>query len=348
MRRTPNAAEISACLPDRNNRLRRQAHDFVQRAHVLGEVKHSPETVNSFQRSRICAVIVTYNIGEAIHACFHSIFNQVGHVLIVDNGSDESTRKELDKLSGFDGVTLILNPGNEGLAHAFNQAVRWAQGKGFQWILTLDHDSEATPGMVDELLKASATLERQGIRDWGVIGANPFDINIQHFLLFTPLEDEREPVEFEETISAGSLIALRVFEKTGPFNEDLFIYYVDTDFCMRVWRAGFRIYVCPHAVLLHREGTKIRRKFLWIQANYDHYGKLTRYYLTRNAIYMIKKHPISMSDYYGMARRHCKDHAKILLFDRERFSILWYSLRGLIDGLRGKVGPLHSSHSRDT
>ncbi len=315
---------------------------------MLAETQSGSEADETFRRAGTCAVIVTYNIGEAIHPCFHSIFNQVGHVLIVDNGSGESTRRELDKLSVHDKVTLIANPGNEGLAHAFNQAVKWAQCNGFKWILTLDHDSEATPGMVDELLKAAATLDRQGINDVGVIGANPFDVNIQHFLLFTPLDDERQPVAFEETISAGSLISLRVFERVGPFNEDLFMYYVDTEFCMRALRAGFRIYVCPHAVLRHKEGTKMRRKFLWIQANYDHYGKLARYYLMRNAVYMLKKHTMSTSDYYGMARRHLKDHAKILLFDSERFSVLWYSLKGFIDGLRGKVGPLQSPHSGNT
>ncbi len=40
------------------------------------------------------------------------------------------------------------------------------------------------------------------------------------------------------------------------FNEDLFIYFVDIDFCRRLGGAGYGVYVCPEAVLLHREGTK--------------------------------------------------------------------------------------------
>jgi rhamnosyltransferase len=315
---------------------------------VLNEVQLSSETVDSSQRSRICAVIVTYNIGEPIHRCFDSIQRQVGHVLIVDNGSGESTRRELNKIAASDSVTLILNERNEGIAHAFNQAVQWAQGKGFQWILTLDHDSEATPGMVDKLVCAYTTLERQGIKNVGVVGANPFDQNNQHFLQYQPREDGGPPLEDTEAISSGSLLPLRVFDRIGLFNEDLFIYYVDTDFCMRLTRAGFRVYVCPEAVLLHREGTKRRRRFLWIHAQYDHYGKAARYYLTRNTIYMIKRHPVSLGDIYWMVRRNCKDHVKILLFDRERFSTLWFSLKGLMDGLRGRVGPLNSVDSMGT
>jgi len=307
---------------------------------VLDKTEDSPETVHSLQRSVICAVIVTYNIGEAIHSCFRSIFSQVGHVLIMDNGSDESTRRELDKFSLCNEVTLILNSKNEGLAHAFNQAVQWAQGKGFQWILTLDHDSEATPGMVEKLVAAYATLEQQGIRNVGVVGANPFDRNVELFYQHHPRPQGGPPVEDEEVISSGSLIRLSVFDAIGLFNEDLFMYYVDTDFCMRLVRGGLRVYVCPEAILLHREGARRRRKILWLHANYDHYGKVARYYLTRNAIYMMRIHPVSQDDVYWMVRRNLKDHAKILLFDKERFSILWYSLRGLFDGLRGRVGPL--------
>ena len=317
--------------------------ELIWSGFVLEAVKPVLGAVNSSPQNRVCAVIVTYNIGEAIHRCFNSIQDQVTHVLIVDNASGEPTRRELNKLASFDSTTLILNERNEGLAHAFNQAVEWAKGNGFQWILTLDHDSEATPGMVDKLLRACATLEEQGIQDLGLIGANPFDVNAKHFLLFTPQDDSGLPVENEETISSGCLISLRVFDKVERFNEDLFMYYVDTDFCMRVLRAGFRVYICPDAVLMHKEGSKMPRKFLWIHANYDHYGKAARYYLMRNSIYMIKRHPLSIGDYYWMVRRHFKDHMKILLFDKERLSVLGYSLKGLIDGLRGKVGPMSSS-----
>ena len=310
---------------------------------MLGQVQSDPDTADSSQRSRICAAIVTYNIGEGVRRCFDSIQSQVGHVLIVDNASGEPTRRELNRLAASDSVTLILNERNEGLAHAFNQAVQWARGKGFQWILTLDHDSEATPGMVDKLVRAYATLEREGIQNVGVVGANPFDRDTGVFTTgILPRAGESASVEDTDVISSGSLIQLRVFDKIGLFNEDLFIYYVDTDFCMRLTRGGFRVYVCPEAVLLHQEGSRKRRRFLWVRAYYDHYGKTARYYLTRNMIYMMKRHPLSLADVYWMVCRNCKDHVKILLFDEERLSTLWFSLKGLMDGLRGKVGPLNS------
>ena len=316
---------------------------LVWREDVLSEGSPCTEALDSSYRARICAVIVTYNIREAIHRCFDSIQNQVGHVVIVDNGSDEFTRRELNRLAASDSVTTILNERNEGIARAFNQAVQWARGEGFQWILTLDHDSEATPGMVDKLVQAYVTLQRQGIQNVGVVGANPFDQNTQLFIRGYHLrEGGGMPLEEGDVMSSGSLIQSRVFDVIGFFNEDLFVYYVDVDFCLRVGRGGFRVFVCPEAVLLHKEGSKERRKFFWRHAYYDHRGKHAWYYLTRNTIYMMKKHDLSPSYTYPMVRRICKDHVKILLYDKERFSVLWFSLKGLIDAFRGRFGPLNS------
>lgn len=300
------------------------------------------EPIEATHRPRICAAIVTYNIGEALHRCVDAIRDQVDHVLIVDNGSGEPTRRELNRLTGSNSVTEILNECNEGIARAFNQAVEWARRRDFEWILTLDHDSVATPGMVDELLCGYEALLRAGVQNVGILAASPFDQNSQQFLEYPPRKNGGLPLFGGEVISSGSLIRLAVFDKVGLFNEDLFIYFVDVDFCKRLIRAGFDAYICPEAVLLHQEGLKKRHKFLWIDAWYDHYGKAARYYITRNSIYVFRKFPVSLGGVRVLVGRLWKDHVNILLFDNKRFAVLWFSLRGLIDGLRGKVGQLDS------
>ncbi len=309
---------------------------------MVNPAKTEAAPIESPQRSRICAAIVTYNIGEALHRCVDAIKDQVAHVLIVDNGSDEPTRQELNKIAASDSVTLILNERNEGIAHAFNQAVQWARGSGFKWILTLDHDSEATPGMVDELVRGYDALLREEINNVGIMAASPFDQNIQQFLYYPPRENGGLPIHEGEVISSGSLIALAVFDIVGPFNEDLFIYFVDVEFCKRLVRAGFTAYICPEAVFLHQEGVKRRHRFLWIDDWYDHYGKVSRYYITRNTIYMMRKLLLSRSERLVLLRRLWADHVNILLFDKQRLGILWFSFRGLIDGLKGKIGRIDS------
>lgn len=76
---------------------------------MLSKLQADPETVDSPHTARVCAVIITYGIGAAVHRCFDSVASQVGQILIVDNGSDEITRRELEKLAASDSVTLIVN-----------------------------------------------------------------------------------------------------------------------------------------------------------------------------------------------------------------------------------------------
>jgi rhamnosyltransferase len=296
-------------------------------------------------RSQICTVIVTFNIGNAIHRCVDSIQSQVGHVLIVDNGSDERTREELKQLATSASITLILNERNEGVARAYNQAVRWAQPRGFQWILTLDHDSEATPGMIDKLMRGFGALESVGIRNAAIVAANPYDLNIEVYSYSAPRENGGLPLYCPEVISSGSLIWLRVFDIVGSFNENLFVYFVDFEFTRRLFRAGYGAYICPEAVLLHKEGSSRRHRFLGKDTYYDHYGKAARYYISRNTIYLMKKRNLSHTDFRVLLGRLWTDHVNIILFDRERLPILWFSLKGLAHGLLGKVGPLDSGDS---
>jgi rhamnosyltransferase len=205
--------------------LLRPLRNLIWGNELLNPVPTELDPVEFPHRSQICAVVVTYNIGEAVHRCVDSIQSQVGHVLIIDNGSGESTLRALHQLAASNAVTLILNERNEGVARAYNQAVRWARDNGFQWILTLDHDSEATPGMVGKLVLGFGALERVGTRNASIVAANPFDLNLLDYSYCAPRENGGLPVYCPEVISSGSLIWLRIFDVIGLINEYLSIYF---------------------------------------------------------------------------------------------------------------------------
>jgi rhamnosyltransferase len=306
--------------------------------------------VDYLRGASVCAVIVTYNVGETIHQCFNAIHNQVGHVILVDNGSDERTRHELDKLASQDSVTVILNERNEGIARAMNQGVEVARGMGFRWVLTLDHDSKATPDMVDKLLHAYETLSKQGHRDVGIIAANPFDENAGVFLnRIRPGDNGDQPVEADFLLSSGSMIPCSVLGAVGLFDEALFVYFVDSDYCLRLRRAGFRLFLCPGAVLMHREGEKQKRRFLGREMFYERTRKPARYYLTRNRIYFRRKHRLSFYFPYTGAKdfikEFIKDYAKVVLYDEKPLAEIALALRGLFDALRNRYGPLEANDS---
>jgi len=295
-------------------------------------------------KKSVCAVIVTYHIGKELLKCFSSIENQVEEVVIIDNGADEETISVLTSLEKtHDNVTIFYNEVNLGIAAALNIGVRYAIDKGYMWILTLDHDSEATPHMVEKLLDAYLMLSKQHVDNIGIIAANPFDINIQKHLINQKLFDaDCEVVGVERAISSGSLINFSVFKDVGFFNESLFLYYVDDDFCLRCRNKKWKIFVCRSPVLFHEEGTKKIKKFLLKKFCYYNYNSHARYYASRNTIYMLRvyfKHHRYKGCYY-IIRRMFNDTIKIILFDNNKTNMIFYSIKGVFDGIRGKYGKL--------
>ena len=63
----------------------------------------------------------------------------------------------------------------------------------------------------------------------------------------------KEPLEVDWITGAVFFISRERFRETGGFDETFFLYYEDTDLCLRLRRAGYHNYYIPqfHAVHLH-------------------------------------------------------------------------------------------------
>ena len=285
----------------------------------------------------VCAVIVTYNIGTSIRECVDSVRDQVDEIIFVDNASDSVTQVELERLSHEPSTTVIFNSQNNGIATAINQGVKIGLSMGYDWFLTLDHDSQGTAGMVNRLLQTWNTLEAQGF-NVGIVAANPFDRNSQKYYNNYRPEHRSAAIEVPTVLSSGSLINKKAFQVAGFFNEQLFLYYVDDDFCLRLRHKGLRVYLCPSAVLLHREGNKAWRRFLGKNVLYDNYGCEARYYIARNAVYILRElwKCGERRCFWQVASRLVTDTAKVLLFDEKPFQKFPFILKGIRDGVLGK------------
>jgi rhamnosyltransferase len=302
----------------------------------------TPNDEETDYRSAVCAVIVTYNIGFEIHTCVNAIRNQVSEVVIVDNGSDPETRLELEKLSNRSLATVFLNEQNKGIGCALNQGFRYGLKRGYRWFLTLDHDSEATPGMVAKLLDGWRAAEARGVKV-GIVAANPYDKKSHtYYVSGYQSRDTEVVVEVPTVISSGSLIGKTAFEIVGFQNEELFLYYVDDDFCLRLRRAGLGVFLCPPAILLHQEGNRVSRNYLGRKVLYNNYGKEACYYIARNACYMLRKLWKYKEGryFYRVATRLAKDAVKVVLYDEQPIQKLSFTIRGIRDGIRGRYGQL--------
>jgi rhamnosyltransferase len=282
----------------------------------------------------VCAIVVTYRIGPDVVRCFESVREQVQEVVFVDNGGDRETLEALREIeSGHAGVQVFRNPGNVGIAAALNTGVRYALQKQYRWVLTLDHDSEATPGMVGRLIAAYGTLGASPGGKVGIVAAEMVDRNLP-----SPPSQGDELRRVATCISSGSLIAREAFDDVGLFDESLFLYYVDNDFCLRCADHGWGVYICRTAPLLHREGFRQKRSFLGRSFIYRNYGPAARYYMSRNAIAMLKRHWRHGRHSWAVVHRLASDLVTTLLFGRQRWRLMRSMLTGFAHGLVGRYG----------
>lgn len=84
--------------------------------------------------------------------------------------------------------------------------------------------------------------------------------------------DEPFPVDWV----GGMFMLFRIddFKSVGGFDEKYFLYYEDVDLCVRLWRSGRQIVLCPKAQVVHAARRDSRRKLRYM---FWHISSLLRY-----------------------------------------------------------------------
>ncbi len=294
---------------------------------------------------RVACVVVTFEIGRDVLPVLESILPQVDRIFIVDNGSGGETQDALGEIESAhpETVEVVRNAENLGIAAALNIGIRRALDQGHDWVLTLDHDSVAAPDMVANL-----------IRTWAeVAGANPGILSPTHIdgstgrkyrypvfgqLFFRHVTPTDRPLSCSFCIGSGCLITKRVFETVGLFSEEYFVYAVDTEFCRRVLRHGYSIFVSEKATLVHREGGG-RQLDLWIfQFRTPDWSARSLYYIFRNVVHDLRHNKVfSWRVHEGLFLARAA--LTLLLANPPDRETRWAAVRrGISDGIRGRLG----------
>ena len=286
---------------------------------------------------KVAAIIVSYNPDSNLFDSINLLLNQVEKVIIVDNGSKEKYVKYI-KSRNEDKIEIILNKENLGVATALNIGVRKALENGYEWILTMDQDSKASPDMVKKMFNVYNSINREERKDILSIFPNFVDERIQS------IEENSNMNSYEYVdadITSGNLLRKEVFEKVGFFDDSLFIDLVDTDFCMRLNEKGIKMIKIRDAVLYHSLGESKTIKGILGSFNTSNHSALRRYYMTRNRFYIWEKYKGLNSFTLNRDKKlFKKEFVKIILGEKDKVNKIKMVLRGYKDykkGIKGKL-----------
>lgn len=273
---------------------------------------------------RIAGVVVLYNPDTSVLDAVQTYLSQIELLFAVDN-SDTPSPEVVQALSLDPKIVYIANNGNRGIAQALNTGARHAVERGFAYLLTMDQDSYAAPDMIARMLEATAGFDAGRI---GIIAPH-------HEVRGYRLRGDDAPWSFPLTVpTSGSLLNLRAFEDAGPFLEELFIDYVDVEYCLRLHSRGYLIVRVNGALLQHRLGAAAQ---YWIFFP-THHAPLRKYYKTRNRLYVAWKYRREHPGFYFSDKLRClKEIVCVTLFEHEKLEKFKMMVRGWRDYRRGTL-----------
>ncbi len=209
----------------------------------------------------MAVVVLNWNRAEDTAECLTSLRDSTYPrlvTLVVDNGSTDDSVKLL--ANRFPEPTLLQNQTNLGYAEGNNGGIRWALAAGADYVLLLNDDARVDPDAVWGLVKVAEADPHIGIAGpkiyywdqpeavWFAGGVLDWRTGYATHLCDGP----PSPYDTDFVTGCVMLVRARLFEEIGLFDPRFFLYYEDTDLCLRARRAGWRTVVVPAAGAWHK------------------------------------------------------------------------------------------------
>lgn len=308
-------------------------------------------TPNTRGSPRIAAIVVTFNPDvERLRALLTATAPQVDHIYVVDNGAGTAVKPVVAALAA---ATLLVMGENVGIGAAQNAGANAAVAAGSDFVLLLDQDSVPDQSMVQQLLMIYQLLVERGHRIAAVGPRTPsrgepgsfVTVDWFHYRKVKPRGTDRW-VFCDLLIASGMLIPAPVFSIVGPMDESLFIDKVDTEWSIRAACNGYRLAGAPGAILSHSLGERAVRVWWNGWKHLPAHHPFRYYYIVRNCILMCRRPSVTWRWRTADVRQTI---GVILIFGiaaSARSSNLRMIMRGLVDGLLGRTGPLMLDNSR--
>ena len=231
-------------------------------------------------RPELTIVVVSYKVRERLRVCLESLRTQVAdgpcfEVVVVDNDSNDGTIEELP--SAFPEVRFLAMDRNLGFSIACNRGAAIASG---EWILFLNPDTVVYPETLRDVLAFARSKSDAGIVGcrildgdghlqlacrrsiptpwvalWRLTGLSFLFPRSRVFGKYNLAYLEPDGCYPVEAVS-GSFLMIRtaVHRQIEGFDEIFFLYGEDLDLCLRVAKAGWKVWYCGASSIVHHKG----------------------------------------------------------------------------------------------
>tara|TARA_B100002051_G_scaffold266357_1_gene293424 strand:- start:552 stop:1445 length:894 start_codon:yes stop_codon:yes gene_type:complete len=213
----------------------------------------------SISRQNLSVVIVSYISEEVIHKCIESIPKDI-NILVVDNSGNKEFKLSIEEK--YINAKCILSLENLGMGAGNNLGLKHSPT---DFALILNPDVVLENNTIDELIGASKEIESFAV----IAPIVKSDIHMNYKLLDENKKNENSISPFKVKSVDGFAMLLNVkkinqiydFKNFKFFDENIFLYLENDDFCKRLVENNEQIYVVPKSKINHLGGKAVSQKF---------------------------------------------------------------------------------------
>ncbi len=215
----------------------------------------------------ISLIIVNYNGKEFLKKCLLTLLKTNYHnyeIIVVDNASEDGSLEELENNFGSNpNVKIVKNNKNVGHSEGCNIGAKLSNGR---YLVFLDSDIEFnSANWLSELVKVMENDKTIGLAQAKIVLSEDTSrldcvcAAIDALGTWAPNfgSKGRKLKKNFEIMAASSgccIIRKEIFNNSGGFDNDYFIYDDDTDLSIRIRIMGYRVFFIPSSEVIHRSG----------------------------------------------------------------------------------------------
>lgn len=295
---------------------------------------------------RIAGVSMTYNDGYKLKewiSHYQNYKEQLEIFVIVDNGSDESYKKELKE--SFPEAIIIERATNGGCTAAYNDGIRYVlENTDIEAIAIIGNDIKTTPGCLPAMYNYLYSEKELGIVSAAILYKDSSIIdNYGHVVrgfkvtncnIGEDISSLKELKKHTDLVSGGFTMAKREFYlNTGLQDEALFMYCDELDTMLKAKAHNYNMGVIGNEYVWHWHIN---------QSTINKRSSASRYLISRNRVYLAKKNKL----YFEVLRNTIVGLIKCPIafyfrYFRERdagyLTDAKYSIIGVFHGLIGEM-----------
>ena len=257
---------------------------------------------------KVYIILLNYNGWKDTVECVKSLAVIKGtdtHIVVVDNCSTDDSVERL-KTELADEVTLLLADENNGFSAGNNIGIRYALKNQADYVLLLNNDTVTDQDFLTPLVEFASRTPDCGCissriyyyyeknKIWYDGGAfHPYNCRAEHYRF----DEDGSTVTgiHEATFISGCcmLIPATVIRKIGLMDERYFLYVEDTEYSLRIQKAGYKLYWDADHHFYHK-----------VSASTGNKSKLSQYYEIRNR-YLIAEQYLTRLQRFSMKIYNC-------------------------------------------